>query len=141
MWLVLAGCSLDQTAPVVSITAPEGPVAGEVRIAVAAADESPGLADLYVLLDQMPVPVVDGYVTVDRFNAYVDVETDIKRLPFEDGSFDIVVSRSARAGNWLPVGRAEQIRFLVRHYDTPIATGKSFQDIRMPSIQRLECRS
>ncbi|MGE0232954.1 MAG: DUF1214 domain-containing protein [Flavobacteriaceae bacterium] len=58
-----------------------------------------------------------------------------------DGSFDIIISRSARAGNWLPVGRADEIRFLVRLYDTPIATGKSFLDIRMPSIQRLECRS
>jgi len=34
----------------------------------------------------------DGYVTVDRFAAHADVETDIKTLPFEDGRFDVVLS-------------------------------------------------
>ena len=33
-----------------------------------------------------------GYVTIDRFNAFADVETDIKTLPFEDGQFDVILS-------------------------------------------------
>lgn len=34
----------------------------------------------------------EGYVSVDRFNAFADVEADLKALPFEDGRFDIFLS-------------------------------------------------
>jgi len=57
-----------------------------------------------------------------------------------NGDFDIVIAQRPQPGNWLPVGEAGGIRFVIRLYDTPIATGKSFQDIRMPDIRRLECR-
>jgi SAM-dependent methyltransferase len=33
-----------------------------------------------------------GYVTLDRFNAFVDVEADLKALPFADGRFDVVLA-------------------------------------------------
>lgn len=33
-----------------------------------------------------------GYVTLDRFNAFVDVEADLKALPFADGQFDVVLA-------------------------------------------------
>jgi SAM-dependent methyltransferase len=34
----------------------------------------------------------EGYVTVDRFNDFADIGTDIKALPFEDGRFDFLLS-------------------------------------------------
>ncbi|MGE0846711.1 MAG: DUF1214 domain-containing protein [Flavobacteriaceae bacterium] len=64
---------------------------------------------------------------------------EVVRRP--DGSFEVTVSQRARPGNWLPVGEAGEVRYVVRLYDTPVATGRSFQDIRMPSIQRTGCRS
>lgn len=57
------------------------------------------------------------------------------------GTFDIIISPRARSGNWLPIGEVGPMRLLIRLYDTPIATGKSFRDIKMPAINRLDCRS
>ncbi|AXS39950.1 DUF1214 domain-containing protein [Breoghania sp. L-A4] len=57
-----------------------------------------------------------------------------------DGSFSVSVSRYARPGNWLPLGEARRVVFVLRLYDTPLTTGTGLADLEMPEINRGDCR-
>ncbi len=57
-----------------------------------------------------------------------------------DGSFSVAVSRYARPGNWLPLGEAGRVVFVLRLYDTPLTTGTGLADLSMPEIIRGDCR-
>jgi len=57
-----------------------------------------------------------------------------------NGGFQIVVSRAARAGNWLPLGSVRQFTLGLRIYDTPLsATAATLDRTAMPSIKRERC--
>lgn len=55
-----------------------------------------------------------------------------------DLPIDVLVAGTARPGNWLPTGGAEQIRLILRLYDTPIATTIS-TSTGLPAITRVRC--
>jgi hypothetical protein len=57
-----------------------------------------------------------------------------------DGSFAIVISGSAKPGNWLPLGTNGPFRLVLRLYDTPLTTGNQFGDVTMPEITKRGCR-
>ncbi|MBV9244924.1 MAG: DUF1214 domain-containing protein [Methylobacteriaceae bacterium] len=57
-----------------------------------------------------------------------------------DGKFEIVVGRSARPGNWLPMGDVAQFTLVLRIYDTPLsATAATLDRNAMPAITRDAC--
>jgi hypothetical protein len=64
---------------------------------------------------------------------------EIIRAP--DGGFTIEANRSARSGNWLPIGaRADRFVFVLRLYDTPVtATLRNLAASDMPGIVRKGC--
>lgn len=58
----------------------------------------------------------------------------------ENGSFTITISRAARPGNWLPLGKTQDFEIVLRLYDTPISANASKIDAAaMPSITRGRC--
>jgi hypothetical protein len=63
---------------------------------------------------------------------------EILRHP--DGSFVIMVSPQVMPGNWLPVGRVQHFRLVLRLYDTPVTTGSRIADLTMPDIRKVGCR-
>jgi len=57
-----------------------------------------------------------------------------------DGAFEIVAAPRPRAGNWLPVVKAERYQLMLRLYDTPIGiTTPSGPGTPMPAVIRREC--
>lgn len=64
--------------------------------------------------------------------------TALLRKP--DGSFTVTASRSARPGNWMPLGEVGAFTFVLRLYDTPLTTGSGLADLAMPEIIRGDCR-
>ena len=57
-----------------------------------------------------------------------------------DSGFSIAVSRSARPGNWLPVGNVGRFVLVLRLYDTPLsATVAGVAAPTMPSVARVRC--
>ena len=63
---------------------------------------------------------------------------EILRRP--DGSFVITVSSEVAPGNWLPIGRVDHFRLVLRLYDTPLTTGSRISDLTMPNIDKAGCR-
>lgn len=57
----------------------------------------------------------------------------------EDGSFAITVAAEAEPGNWLPVQPDNDLRLVLRLYDTPL-TSSGVGDAGMPSIRQVSCR-
>jgi hypothetical protein len=59
----------------------------------------------------------------------------------EDGTVEIVVSPSARPGNWLPSGDGDgRLLLMLRLYNTPLSVGGAVDAIEMPVIERGACR-
>lgn len=60
-----------------------------------------------------------------------------------DGSFEIVASQWAQAGNWLPLppsaSAADGLRFVLRLYDAPVTTGAALDGVSVPAIERTGC--
>jgi hypothetical protein len=57
-----------------------------------------------------------------------------------DGQFQIFVSRSVHAGNWLPSGAADPFLLMFRLYDTSVsATASGLDKTSMPRISRQRC--
>ncbi len=56
-----------------------------------------------------------------------------------DGSFEIVLSKTPQAGNWIPTEGAERFRIVVRLYDTTARTGTELTTLFMPRIIRGRC--
>ncbi len=56
-----------------------------------------------------------------------------------DGGMEITVSPSVKPGDWLPVARVAELRFVLRLYDTPLTTATEFTGIDMPTITRGAC--
>lgn len=67
--------------------------------------------------------------------------TSSEILRAADGTFEIQLSARARAGNWLPIGKAERFILVLRLYDTELdagATGLSPADL--PHLVGGRCR-
>lgn len=63
---------------------------------------------------------------------------EIVRQP--DGSIVITISPEVAPGNWLPVGRVDHFRLVLRLYDTPLTTGSRIADLTMPDIRKDACQ-
>lgn len=67
--------------------------------------------------------------------------TSAEILRSASGDFEIIVSRYARAGNWLPIGRTAGFVLVLRLYDTAIDTRSAVPDAaEMPRIEKKHCR-
>ncbi len=53
--------------------------------------------------------------------------------------FELIVSPTAHAGNWLPAPGPGAFRIVMRFYDTPVGTGISAKDTPMPIIRAVKC--
>lgn len=62
---------------------------------------------------------------------------EVVRRP--DGSFAIVVATIVKAGNWLPISRADRFKLVLRLYDTPVTTGNQIANVAMPAIVAEGC--
>jgi hypothetical protein len=79
-----------------------------------------------------------GRLVANSANRYGFTSQEIARRA--DGSFEIVVAPSARAGNWLPTGGTDQIVLALRLYDTPVgAATRIGREAPMPSISERVC--
>jgi len=59
----------------------------------------------------------------------------------EKGEFSIVVSASARAGNWLPIGARQRFYLVLRLYDSPFsATAAAIDKDALPRIVKESCK-
>jgi hypothetical protein len=56
-----------------------------------------------------------------------------------DGSFEIALSDTPRAGNWIAVGGAPRFRVVVRLYDTTVRMVTALTTLTMPRISREGC--
>jgi hypothetical protein len=57
-----------------------------------------------------------------------------------DGSFEIVLTPRASAGNWLPTGGVERYTLILRFYDTAIGVStKAGRELPMPAINTRSC--
>lgn len=69
------------------------------------------------------------------------VSSNLLRLP--DGSFEIMASRQAQSGNWLPLANqalaSDGLRFVLRLYDAPVTTDGALDTVGVPSIERTGC--
>jgi len=79
--------------------------------------------------DGRVVPAPDGLAALSS-----DV---LLRQP--DGSFEIVLARAPRAGNWISTESATRFRIVVRLYDTTARTGTALTTLSMPRIVRDRC--
>jgi hypothetical protein len=56
-----------------------------------------------------------------------------------DGSFDIVISRTAKAGNWLAIPDAGAFQLVLTLLDTPAAASTGLSGLSMPVIEQIGC--
>jgi hypothetical protein len=57
-----------------------------------------------------------------------------------DGSFEIVLSREVRPGNWIPLGKPEPFQLMLRVYDTQVSSTAAAIDVRVtPRVVRGKC--
>ncbi len=80
----------------------------------------------------------DGRLMVNAARRFGFHSREILRRP--DGSFVITVSLEVAPGNWLPVGRVDHFRLVLRLYDTPLTTGSRIADLVMPDIRKVSCQ-
>jgi len=57
----------------------------------------------------------------------------------QEGKFEIVLSPTARPGNWLSTGGMPRLALALRLYDTPLYVNGGLDDIVLPSIAREQC--
>jgi len=64
---------------------------------------------------------------------------DIIRYP--DGSFNVQLSQTPRAGNWIPLLSDKKFKLVLRLYDTPITSNSGLIEPIMPEINLIGCDS
>lgn len=66
--------------------------------------------------------------------------TSSELLRSDDGHFEITLSRHARPGNWLPLGRTSKFILVLRFYDSDLgAPAAALDAAHMPAIVRGHC--
>jgi hypothetical protein len=80
----------------------------------------------------------DGALVPNSINRYGFTSQEIVRR--SDGSFEIVASPRADAGNWLPTGGVERYTLALRFYDTAVGVAtKEGREIPMPAVKTRSC--
>lgn len=81
----------------------------------------------------------EGELVANAADRYGFTSADILRSA--DGGFEIVASRQARPGNWLPIGTQARFVLVLRLYDTELDTrSRPLDAVAMPRIVKLRCR-
>ncbi len=78
----------------------------------------------------------------NRLNAGAELPTAKNSqtvLRRRDGSFDIVISRTAKAGNWLAIPDAGAFQLVLTLLDTPAAASTGLSGLSMPVIEQIGC--
>ena len=79
----------------------------------------------------------EGRVVRDRDQVAALGSDVLLRAP--DGSFEIALSRSPKAGNWISPDDAQRYRVIVRLYDTTARLVTALTTLTMPRIERERC--
>ena len=80
----------------------------------------------------------DGALVANSTNRYGFTSQEIVRR--SDGTFEIVVSPRASAGNWLPTGGVERYELILRLYDTAVGVStKAGREVPMPDVMTRSC--
>lgn len=81
----------------------------------------------------------EGFLVPNTPRRYGFTSSEILRAA--DGTFEIVLSRQARAGNWLPIGSAAPFVLVLRLYDSELDAGApNLQSNDLPKVLRGGCR-
>lgn len=80
----------------------------------------------------------EGHVMPNPANRFGFHSEDI--LWHQNGHFEIIVARYARPGNWIPHNGTDQMRFVLRLYNTAIGSSLLLEELDMPKISRETCR-
>jgi len=80
----------------------------------------------------------EGALMPNSINRYGFTSQEIVRRG--DGSFEIVVSPRATAGNWLPTGGVDRYTLALRFYDTAVGVAtREGREIPMPAVKTRSC--
>jgi hypothetical protein len=80
----------------------------------------------------------DGALVANSTNRYGFTSQEIVRR--SDGTFEIVVSPRASAGNWLPTGGVVRYELILRLYDTAVGVStKAGREVPMPDVMTRSC--
>jgi hypothetical protein len=80
----------------------------------------------------------NGWLVENAAKRYGLTSAEIFRR--HDGQFEIFVSRTVRAGNWLPTGAPGRFMLMFRLYDTSVsATASGLDKASMPQVTREQC--
>ena len=82
-----------------------------------------------------------GRLMPNKANRYSFNRTDVARRA--DGSFRIVLARSARPGNWLPTAKQGSMKLVLRAYGLREATSvlnKEASTRGLPTIRKVVCQ-
>ena len=85
----------------------------------------------------LSVEDIEGRVVADGGNVSALSSDVLLRAP--DGNFEIVLSPTTKAGNWIFTGNASRIRVVVRLYDTTARLVTAMTTLTMPRIRRERC--
>jgi hypothetical protein len=81
----------------------------------------------------------EGEVVANAADRYGFTSAEILRSA--DGGFEIVASRNARPGNWLPIGIATRLVLVLRLYDSELdMRSRPLDAAALPRIEKLRCR-
>ena len=80
----------------------------------------------------------NGALVANSTNRYGFTSQEIVRR--SDGTFEIVVSPRASAGNWLPTGGVERYELILRLYDTAVGVStKAGREVPLPDVMTRSC--
>lgn len=152
-WLVAAGNTSVETDPYARAAfarTGEVPLAHAEGVSFLARTDSDGhpleaRCD-YILSGPVPASRYWSLTLVTPSGALIDNPakrsgfTSAEILRAADGSFEIVISRHARPGNWLPAGMPRAFNLVLRLYDTLLDFGTSNLDTKaLPQIRQGAC--
>ena len=79
----------------------------------------------------------DGYLVPNAQQRYAVSQTDVVREA--DGTFDVVLSNTAAAGNWLPTGTESRFSLTARLYQPSSTVLAKPAAVALPRISRQAC--
>jgi hypothetical protein len=80
----------------------------------------------------------DHYLIANENNRHSFNGQDVIRAA--DGTYRILMSSTAKSGNWLPTGNQDQLYLALRIYNPQPAVYKNPAGVELPRIMREECR-
>jgi hypothetical protein len=80
----------------------------------------------------------DHYLIANENNRHSFNGQDVIRVA--DGTYRILMSSTAKSGNWLPTGNQDQLYLALRIYNPQPAVYKNPAGVELPRIMREECR-